>query len=42
MRFVLDDPRIHAALIGFGTPEHVDELCDLVERKTPGPGPAVR
>jgi L-galactose dehydrogenase/L-glyceraldehyde 3-phosphate reductase len=42
IRFVLDDRRVHAAIIGFGTPEHVDELCDLVERKTPGPGPAVR
>jgi D-threo-aldose 1-dehydrogenase len=34
--FVLDDPRVHAAIVGFGAPEHVDELADVVERKTPG------
>lgn len=42
LRFVLDDVRVHAAIIGFGAPAHVDELADLVERKTPGEGPAVR
>jgi aryl-alcohol dehydrogenase-like predicted oxidoreductase len=36
LRFVLDDARVHAAIIGFGTPEHVAELADLIERKTPG------
>jgi aryl-alcohol dehydrogenase-like predicted oxidoreductase len=36
LRFVLDDSRVHAAIIGFGAPGHVDELADLVERKTPG------
>lgn len=29
LRFVLGDPRVHAALIGFGAPAHVDELVDL-------------
>lgn len=42
LRFVLDDPRVHAAIVGLGGPEQVDELCDLMERKTPGQGPAVR
>jgi aryl-alcohol dehydrogenase-like predicted oxidoreductase len=36
LRFVLDDGRISSAIIGFGSPEQVEELCDLVERKTPG------
>jgi len=36
LRFVLDDPRVHSAIVGFGGPCQVDELCDLVERKTPG------
>jgi aryl-alcohol dehydrogenase-like predicted oxidoreductase len=36
LRFALDDARVHAAIIGFGTPEHVDELAGFVERKTPG------
>jgi len=26
LRFVLDDIRVHSAIIGFGSPEHVEEL----------------
>jgi aryl-alcohol dehydrogenase-like predicted oxidoreductase len=36
LRFVLDDDRVHAAIVGVGSPRHVDELADLIERKTPG------
>jgi len=36
LRFVLDDDRVHAAIVGVGSPGHVDELADLIERKTPG------
>jgi aryl-alcohol dehydrogenase-like predicted oxidoreductase len=36
LRFVLDDPRVHAAIIGFGAPEHVDDLVALLESETPG------
>ena len=28
-RFVLDDPRVHSAIVGFGTAEHVEELARL-------------
>jgi aryl-alcohol dehydrogenase-like predicted oxidoreductase len=31
LRFVLDDPRVHSAIVGFGTPEHVEELARLVD-----------
>ena len=30
LRFVLDDPRVHSAIVGFGTAEHVEELARLV------------
>jgi aryl-alcohol dehydrogenase-like predicted oxidoreductase len=36
LQFVLDDGRVSSAIIGLGSPEQVDEVCDLVERKTPG------
>jgi aryl-alcohol dehydrogenase-like predicted oxidoreductase len=42
IQFVLDDERVHAAIVGFGSPDQVDEVCDLIERETPGHGPAVR
>jgi aryl-alcohol dehydrogenase-like predicted oxidoreductase len=32
LRFVLDDPRVHSAIVGFGTPEHAEELARLVDR----------
>jgi aryl-alcohol dehydrogenase-like predicted oxidoreductase len=31
LRFVLDDPRVHCAIVGFGAPEHVEELARLVD-----------
>jgi len=34
--FVLGDDRVSSAIVGFGSPDQVDELCNLVERKTPG------
>lgn len=33
LRFVLDDSRVHSAIVGFGTAEHVEELVRLVDRE---------
>lgn len=30
LRFVLDDARVHSAIVGFGAPGHVDELVGMV------------
>jgi aryl-alcohol dehydrogenase-like predicted oxidoreductase len=32
LRFVLDDPRVHSAIVGFSTTEHVEELARLVDQ----------
>lgn len=42
IRFVLDDSRVSAAIVGFASAEQVDEMCDLSQRKPPGAGPAER
>jgi aryl-alcohol dehydrogenase-like predicted oxidoreductase len=34
--FVLGNDRVSAAIVGFGGRDEVDEVCDLIERKTPG------
>jgi aryl-alcohol dehydrogenase-like predicted oxidoreductase len=40
IRFLLDDERVHAGIIGFGNPGQVEEACEVVQRKPPGAGPA--
>lgn len=36
LHFALSHPHIHAAIVGFGAPEHVDEAVAITERRTLG------
>jgi aryl-alcohol dehydrogenase-like predicted oxidoreductase len=38
LRFVLSDPRVHSAIVGFGAPGHVDELAAIVDWLRPSRG----